>query len=219
LDADTLQMLLNIAPTPEEVELVKGFAAEGDRRLLANAEQFFLALAPIPRIQQRLKLALFRLQFDPLAAGLEEALAVVEAALRELKGSKGLLTVLEVILALGNYMNAEGAKGGVSLYSSCLRSRARTLCSPAPAQAYGFRLSALGRLGATKSADGSISLLQYVVTFVRRRHPAAASFAQEIRSVQSAARVEAAFVAAETRKIGGMVKQLEAELKTHVATP
>ena len=62
LGEERTQLLAQLAPDPEEVATVSAF--DGNAQELGRAEQFFLALAPIPRVANRLALQLFR--HDPI---------------------------------------------------------------------------------------------------------------------------------------------------------
>lgn len=191
LDAELIQQLLSIAPTQEEIEAINNFASDGDVKSLANAEKFFYVLRQIPRIQNRLKLLYFKSQYGNQITTIEGNLSCVEAALKEVTNSKGLRTVLQVILAFGNYMNAQTNTG----------------------QAYGFKLSALNRLVSCKSVDNQTSLLHYLVAYMQIHMPQYKDWCEELKYVKQASTVEASFLAAEVNKVGGTLRQLDQELK------
>lgn len=59
---DKLNILIPMAPTVEEQDMLKNF--EGDKNLLGEAEKFFLEMLSIPRFNQRIKCFRFKLQFE-----------------------------------------------------------------------------------------------------------------------------------------------------------
>jgi len=191
LTVDMCTQLITIVPTPEEVDVLKTYAQDADVSQLANTEQFFHAVGSIPRIQKRLNLVLFKLQFDTIAGSIEEGLTFVETAEKEIKESSSLKTLFSIILAFGNYMNAETAKGG----------------------AYGFKLSALGRLGSAKTVDNSSNLLNYLVEFVSRNYPKVHHWVEETSHSKQATRIESGFIAAEVRKVKQTLTQIDGEVK------
>jgi len=83
----------------------------------------------------------------------------------EVKGSRKLKKLLQLVLSLGNYMN-RGGRGGAS----------------------GFRLASLTRLADTKS-NSKINLLNYVVGQLETNHADLLGIEQEIGHVKSAAKV------------------------------
>jgi hypothetical protein len=73
---------------------------------------------------------------------------VLEAC-EEVQKSKKFRGVLEVVLAVGNYINGGTHRGA----------------------AYGFKLDALTKLQDTKSTDNKTNLLQYLATLIAQKHP------------------------------------------------
>lgn len=67
--------------------------------------------ARIPRYQARLDCALFMSGFGNDATFLSEKLALVSEAVEEVVDSKRLKRLIEVVLAMGNYLN-EGTRNG-----------------------------------------------------------------------------------------------------------
>ncbi len=74
---------------------------------------------------------------------------MLKGACSEIKSSKNLRKLLEVILAIGNYMNGEGKRGGV----------------------WGFKVDTFEKLDRHKAADGKLTLLQYIVTYLQKTNP------------------------------------------------
>lgn len=82
------------------------------------------------------------------------------------KSSKKLRSVLEIVLAFGNYLNSN--KRG---------------------PAYGFKLQSLDTLLDTKSTDKRSCLLHYIVMTVRQKFPELMDFDTELMYIEKAAQV------------------------------
>lgn len=80
------------------------------------------------------------------------------------KNSKKLKSVLEIILAFGNYLN-----------------------SSRRGPAYGFKLQSLDTLLDTKSSDKRMCLLHYIAATIRQKFPELLSFDSELSYIEKAA--------------------------------
>jgi len=80
-------------------------------------------------------------------------------------------------------------------------------------QAYGFKLSALNRLNASKSADNQSSLLHYIIEYVNKNCPIVKGFQEELKDVHEACRVESLFLQGEIGKVVGIVQRIDVELQ------
>lgn len=96
---------------------------------------------------------------------MQQIYAIISAS-SSIKSSKKFRSVLEVILAFGNYLNS--SKRG---------------------PAYGFKLQSLDTLLDTKSNDKRMSLMHYIVTTVRQKFPELMNFDSELFCIDKAAQV------------------------------
>ena len=87
-------------------------------------------------------------------------------AVKEVQKSTKLKTLLEIVLALGNYLNGGTFRG----------------------RAYGFKLEALTKLKDTKAADNQTTLLHYIVQLVSSKHPDILDFGRDLKHVPPASR-------------------------------
>ncbi|KAL6558200.1 hypothetical protein OROMI_018550 [Orobanche minor] len=78
LDVDQVDNLIKFCPTKEEMEVVKGFKGEKDK--LGKCEQFFLELMQVPRIEFKLRVFSFKIQFHTQVSDLRSSLSVVNSA-------------------------------------------------------------------------------------------------------------------------------------------
>ncbi|KAM7471353.1 hypothetical protein LguiA_009536 [Lonicera macranthoides] len=145
LNADTLEKLTKISPTPDEA--IKILQFNGNPTKLADAESFLIhILKAVPSAFIRINAMLFRSNYDPEILHLKETLQTLELGCKELRARGIFLKLLEAILKAGNRMNAGTARGN----------------------AQGFNLSALRKLSYVKSTDGKTTLLHFVVEQVIR---------------------------------------------------
>ena len=101
----------------------------------------------IPHYEQRLRSLHYKKRFCVWVGEVQPRIKSVMEASREVARSRRLRRLLELVLALGNYMN-RGARGNAS----------------------GFRLASLNRLADTKSsAAKGTTLLHYLVEILERK--------------------------------------------------
>ncbi|GAB6019666.1 Protein diaphanous 1 [Chamberlinius hualienensis] len=106
---------------------------------LSAPERFILSLSSIKRLRVRLQALDFMFKFEDLMEDTEPLIKNTYLACEQLRQSKKFARVLEVILLIGNYMNAGSYN----------------------AQTFGFNMSFLSQLTTTKSdVDSTISLEQ-----------------------------------------------------------
>lgn len=117
---------------------------------------------------------------------------VMEAS-REVARSRRLRKILELVLALGNYMN-RGARGNAS----------------------GFRLASLNRLADTKSsAMKGTTLLHYLVQIVEKKFKDSVSFDEDIPHVKEAAKVSMAEMEKDISLLRAGLTEVSREIEFH----
>ncbi|XP_013405640.1 disheveled-associated activator of morphogenesis 1, partial [Lingula anatina] len=80
---------------------------------LDRADQFMLELCRIPHLDLKLELLLAIRELAAQIDDIEPSMELVSVACDELLGSQMFVVVLEYILAVGNYINSSGGKGGL----------------------------------------------------------------------------------------------------------
>eukprot|EP00698_Gefionella_okellyi_P002950 TRINITY_DN12792_c0_g1_i1.p1 TRINITY_DN12792_c0_g1~~TRINITY_DN12792_c0_g1_i1.p1 ORF type:complete len:1273 (-),score=371.66 TRINITY_DN12792_c0_g1_i1:29-3847(-) len=180
--------LLKECPTSDEMDLLNSF--EEDVNLLNKPERFYLAIGSIPRLQQRLSFEVFRRTFDEKVNDLKETLSSVIAACNEVMESKKFLKMLEIILAIGNYLNGSTFRGG----------------------AYGFRIDTLTKLNETKAANPRLTLLNYLADYCEKKYPDILDFSSELSHVPAAAKAPISTIPVDMKEISAPVAELKGEL-------
>jgi hypothetical protein len=158
-------VLRSVAPTLEEVKLINTF--DGDVKLLAKPEKFFMDMRVIPLLADRLDCWTFKLRFSIELDMLQPEIECMNNAAVEMQKSQKLFQFLTIVLAVSNYLNAK------SRYK----------------QTYGFKLSSLNKLKDTKSSDNKTSLLVYLIEYIERHHPNVLEFYEDLPNVYKATRV------------------------------
>ncbi|KAM9700067.1 formin-like protein 2 isoform 5-T5 [Menidia menidia] len=164
---DFVECLMRFLPTEAEVKLLRQY--ERDRKpleALSDEDRFMLQFSRIERLSQRMTIMTFMGNFTDNVQMLTPQLHAMIAASVSIKSSQKLKKILEVILALGNYMNSS-KRGAV----------------------YGFKLQSLDLLLDTKSTDRTQTLLHYIANIVRGKYPAVCLFYNELHYVDKAAAV------------------------------
>ena len=138
-------MILHSLKTWEaEVSLVQGYTGNVD--LLSDVDRFFKELSNIPLLSQRLKYLNFRQGLREDLTELKLDFETFRMVLSNLLKSSKLTQLLEMILAVGNYMNGQSNRGGY----------------------WGFQVEFLPKLQDTKSVDNKSSLLDYILEYMEK---------------------------------------------------
>ncbi|KAL5111216.1 hypothetical protein TcWFU_000669 [Taenia crassiceps] len=147
LTPNIVEQLLKALPEPEVIKQVVDMSA--DYSELAEPEQFICKVGTIKKLIPRLKSILFKLRFQEKVDDIKPEIVAVIEALKELKQSKHLVRVIELILLFGNYLNA-GSRN---------------------AQSVGFHLSFLPKLTDTKDVVGKTTLLHFLICAIEKKFP------------------------------------------------
>lgn len=164
---DFVECLMRFLPTEAEVKVLRQY--ERDRKpleALSDEDRFMMQFSRIERLNQRMGIMTFMGNFSDNVHMLTPQLHAMIAASVSIKSSQKLKKILEVILALGNYMNSS-KRGAV----------------------YGFKLQSLDLLLETKSTDRTQTLLNYISNVVQEKYPTVALFYNELHYVDKAAAV------------------------------
>lgn len=146
-DMDKLIALRGISPNMEDLAKLKEY--HDDLSKLDEVSLFMVLTARIPRYQARLDCALFMSGFGNDATFLSEKLALVSEAVEEVVDSKRLKRLIEVVLAMGNYLN-EGTRNG---------------------EAKAIKLASLLKLNTVKTMDRKKTLLHVLMSWAEDTEP------------------------------------------------
>uniref|UniRef100_A0A4X2LRZ6 Dishevelled associated activator of morphogenesis 2 n=1 Tax=Vombatus ursinus TaxID=29139 RepID=A0A4X2LRZ6_VOMUR len=189
LAKDMLEQLLKFTPEKSDIDLLEEHKHEIDR--MARADRFLYEMSRIDHYQQRLQALFFKKKFQERLAETKPKVEALLLASRELTRSHRLKRLLEVVLAIGNYMN-KGQRGG----------------------AYGFRVSSLNKIADTKSSiDRNISLLHYLIMILEKNFPDILNMPTELQHLPEAAKVNLSELEKEVNNIRKGLRAVEAELE------
>ncbi|KAI4895588.1 hypothetical protein NFI96_000899 [Prochilodus magdalenae] len=204
LPKDMLEQLLKFIPEKSDVDLLEEHKHELDR--MARADRFLYEMSRINHYQQRLQSLYFKKKFAERVAEIKPKVegppqdphrAALSSASKEVLQSRSLRQLLEVVLALGNYMN-KGQRGN----------------------AYGFKVSSLNKIADTKSSiDKNVTLLHYLITILEQKYPKVALFQEDLQNVSEAAKVNMTELEKEMNNLRSGLKSVEAELEYQKARP
>lgn len=192
---DMVEQLLKFTPSSEEAALLEEHSDEIDS--LARADRFLYEISKIPHYEQRLKCLHFKKRFALWTGEVEPRIKAVMEASRETSRSRRLRKVLELVLALGNYMN-RGARGNAS----------------------GFRLGSLNRLADTKSSQAKgTTLLHYLVEVLQNKFKDALKLEEDMPHVREAAKVSLGELEKDMAQLKANLREAERELEFQRTQP
>ncbi|XP_067170334.1 formin-like protein 3 isoform X1 [Apteryx mantelli] len=193
LPVDFVECLMRFLPTEAEAKALRQY--ERERKPLdelADEDRFMLQFSKVERLPQRMAIMAFLGNFAENLQMLTPQLNAIIAASASVKSSQKLKHMLEIILALGNYMNSS-KRGAV----------------------YGFKLQSLDLLLDTKSTDRKMTLLHFIALTVREKYPELAAFWQELHFVEKAAAVSLENVLLDVKELGRGMELLRRECGLH----
>nr|XP_057944944.1 protein diaphanous homolog 3-like [Doryrhamphus excisus] len=185
-----IQNLVKHLPEQEQLNALAKY--NSDYANLSEPEQFGVVMSSVKRLRPRLSHILFRLQFDEQVNNLRPDILAVNAACDEVRTSHSFGRLLELVLLLGNYLNA-GSRN---------------------AQSFGFDLSSLCKLKDTKSGDQKTTLLHFLAQICEEEFAHVIKFVEDFKHVDRASRVSAENLEKSLRQMERQLLQLERDLET-----
>nr|XP_035112766.2 formin-like protein 3 isoform X5 [Callithrix jacchus] len=193
LPVDFVECLMRFLPTEAEVKLLRQYERERQPlEELAAEDRFMLLFSKVERLTQRMAGMAFLGNFQDNLQMLTPQLNAIIAASASVKSSQKLKQMLEIILALGNYMNSS-KRGAV----------------------YGFKLQSLDLLLDTKSTDRKMTLLHFIALTVKEKYPDLANFWHELHFVEKAAAVSLENVLLDVKELGRGMELIRRECSIH----
>ncbi|XP_053366683.1 protein diaphanous homolog 1 [Clarias gariepinus] len=190
LTENMVQSLLKLLPEEEQLNVLSEMKDEYDD--LAESEQFGVVISSVKRLKPRLSAILFRLQFEEQINNVKPDIVAVTAACEEMTKSDNFAKLLQLILVVGNYMNA-GSRN---------------------AKAFGFGISYLCKLRDTKSADQKQTLLHFLADMCQESYPDVMHFPEDLIHLEKASRVSAETLQKNLDQMGKQIKNLEKDIET-----
>ncbi|XP_057686743.1 protein diaphanous homolog 3-like isoform X3 [Corythoichthys intestinalis] len=185
-----IQNLVKHLPEQEQLNALAKY--KNDYPNLSEPEQFGVIMSSVKRLCPRLNHILFRLQFDEQVNNIRPDILAVNSACDEVRTSHSFGCLLELVLLLGNYLNA-GSRN---------------------AQSFGFDLSSLCKLKDTKSCDQKTTLLHFLAQICEEEFPDVIKFVEDLKHVDRASRVSAENLEKSLRQMEKQLLQLERDLET-----
>ena len=146
LPKDMIEQLLKFIPTVEEETLLEDNLSELAN--MAKADRFLYEVSKIYRYKQKLEMLFFKKKYLERYKEIGQTIDKIIECCQILKKSKNVVQLLEIVLALGNFMNQSHKKG----------------------VAVGFSISNLNKLLDIKSAnDRSFSLLHFLIVTIQEK--------------------------------------------------
>ncbi|XP_069323289.1 protein diaphanous homolog 3 isoform X3 [Eulemur rufifrons] len=185
-----IQNLIKHLPDQKQLNSLSQFKSEYNN--LCEPEQFAVVMSNVKRLRPRLSAILFKLQFEEQVNNIKPDIMAVSTACEEIKKSKSFSKLLELVLLMGNYMNA-GSRN---------------------AQTFGFNLSSLCKLKDTKSADQKTTLLHFLVEICEEKYPDILNFVNDLGHLDKASKVSVETLEKNLKQMGRQLHQLEKDLET-----
>lgn len=105
-----MESIKNILPTEDEEELIKMYS--GDVNELGRPQQFYRELISVPEYANRIKAMIFASHKDDTYAETQLKIQQLTDGFTSLQSNYRFHHILEVSLAVGNYLNGTSLKGG-----------------------------------------------------------------------------------------------------------
>uniref|UniRef100_F6GT55 Formin-like protein n=1 Tax=Vitis vinifera TaxID=29760 RepID=F6GT55_VITVI len=188
LDVDQVENLIKFCPTKEEMELLKAYT--GDKEALGKCEQFFLELMKVPRVESKLRVFSFKIQFGSQISDFRKSLNTVNSACEEVRNSVKLKEIMKKILYLGNTLNQGTARGS----------------------AVGFKLDSLLKLTDTRASNSKMTLMHYLCKVLASKSPGLLDFHEDLVSLEAASKIQLKSLAEEMQAIMKGLEKVKQEL-------
>lgn len=166
LKQEQIKSLRDICPSGDEISQIQDYVNQGNsEEILGTTERYFISIAKIPRLEQRLSCWMFKNQFPNQFITISPDIETVKLAIQELMSSEKFLKFCQIVLQMGNFLNS-GKKG-----------------------IFGFQINSLLKLKELKATGTKITLLGYLIQFCDTKYPGILDFKKDLLHVPGSSRV------------------------------
>eukprot|EP00339_Tiarina_fusa_P000898 CAMPEP_0117015036 /NCGR_PEP_ID=MMETSP0472-20121206/12086_1 /TAXON_ID=693140 ORGANISM="Tiarina fusus, Strain LIS" /NCGR_SAMPLE_ID=MMETSP0472 /ASSEMBLY_ACC=CAM_ASM_000603 /LENGTH=981 /DNA_ID=CAMNT_0004718743 /DNA_START=178 /DNA_END=3124 /DNA_ORIENTATION=+ len=192
LPIENTAALKQLTPEPEEIEQIKEYT--GDVELLGKAEKFFLEMIKIKALRPRLNALHSKQGFNNKMEVARTAVLVMLDAVKEIKQTTKLPRMLELVLAIGNFLNGGTFRGG----------------------AYGFKLETLVKITEVRAADNKTNMLNYLAQYCegKEKFKDLLSIQDDFPHIEDACRESIPQAQSDLNKLKGELAQVEGAIKS-----
>uniref|UniRef100_A0A3P9K4S9 Diaphanous-related formin 2 n=1 Tax=Oryzias latipes TaxID=8090 RepID=A0A3P9K4S9_ORYLA len=194
LSESLIQNLIKNLPEQKELNALAELKSEYEE--LVESEQFGIVMSSVKLLRPRLNGILFKLTFEEQVSNIRPDIMNVTFACEEVKKSDSFSKFLELVLLVGNYMNA-GSRN---------------------AQTFGFNISFLCKLRDTKSISHSTTLLHFLAEKCEDSYPEIMRFPDELEHVESASKVSAEILKGSLTSMERHIQRLENDIENFPKT-
>ena len=188
INVDNLGKLMIMIPDDEEIQMVRDY--EGDPNLLGKVAQWMMEMIKIPRLKIRLECCSTMMHFEEQLSDLQERVGKFARAAEDVKKSKSFLSVLEIVMTVGNHMNGSSTRG----------------------EAHGFKLDALGKLTTIKANDRKKgTLMNFIVKQISTHKKMLLNFPEEFSSVVECSTIDMKQMDTDNNQMMNSMKKLRTE--------
>lgn len=159
-----IEKLLTMLPTEEEKIKIQEAQYANPDLPLGSAEQFLLTLASINELSSRLKLWVFKLDFDNLEKEIAEPLMDLKQGIELLKANRTFKVILSTLRSVGSFLNGSQVKG--------------------------FRLEYLSKVMEVKDTVHKHPLLYHICEMIIEKFQETTDFFSEVGAVIRASKVD-----------------------------
>ncbi|XP_035501865.1 formin-like protein 13 isoform X1 [Scophthalmus maximus] len=161
LSDEHITSLRRYIPTADDVEMYKSH--KGPAAELHIVDQYMMEMCNIPHLSAQLDLLLILRELPISMSDLQPLIDQKIRMCMQLCNCRSFASVLEYLLAIGNYLNENAGKG----------------------KAKGFRLSSLTKLSQLRGRDRKLTLLHALVEQIALQEPHLATFTQDLAEFET----------------------------------
>jgi len=189
LTPDNLVVLKQYIPTEEELAAINEV---DDKESLNIADKYFLELAKIPDLGNRLECLSVRSTFAGKIGAVGTSIDVIKKGCDEVKNSKTFAKYLEIVLKVGNILNGGTTRGG----------------------AYGFKLDTLIKIADVRSTNKETpTLLHYIAAKAETDFPELKKMHEEFPGIVAASKESLSQVASDLGALEKGVRLIEGQIR------
>ena len=190
ISGERVQFLTDILPTDAEARLIKLY--KGSDNTMVPAELFFRRLNSVRRIREKVYAMQVMETFNENAKALIRNFEILSEVCNQVMKSNKVAKILETVLQIGNIMNEGTRSGGVA----------------------GFKFDSLLKLTQTKSADGKMTVLDYIIDiFISKKERDVLDFGSEFPQSKRASRLLITEMVRDVRNMRSSLEKCHEELE------